>query len=166
MVLRPVRVCGVSRMENGVSKPGRKWVRWNKGLRMRFLDHLAATGNVIESATAIGVDPYSVYHLRRRDPSFVAEWSEALKLGYQMLETQLVGHALAGKNTAEKLERSGLAPIDTHLALTMLTAHRNALAGQAPKGGPKRRYASEEETNEALMKKLDVVEKRLRNEAK
>ncbi|RYD84072.1 MAG: hypothetical protein EOP61_40600 [Sphingomonadales bacterium] len=146
--------------------PGRRWVRWNKAMRQGFLDHLAATCNVKASAAVIGVDPCSVYTLRRRNPAFAAEWGEALELGYQMLETQLVGHALAGRGTSEAIEQDGIGPIDTHLALTMLTARRNARAGIAHKGGPKPRRATEADTNAALMKKLDAVEKRIRETGK
>ena len=147
----------------GVS--GRRKVRWNKGLRRRFLDHLAATCNVKEAAETIGVDPYSVYYLRRRDPSFAEQWGEALTLGYQMLETRLVGHCLAGKGVTDKLERGGLEAIDTHLGLTLLASHRNALAGKPARGGPRPGRATEEETNAALLKKLDAVEKRMREAA-
>jgi len=147
-----------------MGKAGRRWVRWNKAKRRGFLDHLAATCDVKASAAAIGVDPASVYYLRRRDAAFAAEWAEALLLGYQMLETRLVGHALAGRGTAEAMPRDGLDPIDAHLALTLLAAHRNALAGVPHKGGPRLKRATEEETNAALMKKLDAIEKSMREE--
>lgn len=148
-----------------MGKTGRRWVRWSKTRRRAFLDHLAATCNIKEAAEAIGVDPYSVYYLRRRDPAFAEEWLEALTLGYQMLETRLVGHALAGKGVTDKLERDGLEAIDTHLGLTLLAAHRNGLAGKPARGGPRPGRATEEETNAALMKKLDAVEKRMREAA-
>ncbi|RYD63816.1 MAG: hypothetical protein EOP58_10740, partial [Sphingomonadales bacterium] len=70
---------------------GRKWVRWTAKMRASFLDHLAATCNVKASAEFIGVDPVSVYALRRRDARFTEAWGEALALGYEMLETLLVG---------------------------------------------------------------------------
>lgn len=143
-----------------VGKSGKRRVRWSKALRRAFLDRLAATCNVKESAEAIGVDPYSVYYLRRRDARFAEEWGEALALGYQMLETRLVGHALAGKGTAEAIERDGLGAIDTHLALTMLAAHRNAMAGVAPKGGPKLKQVSGEEATETMLRHLDAIDRR------
>lgn len=143
-------------------KPGRHWIRWNKGMRQGFLDHLAATGNVKQAAAEIAVDPRAVYNLRRRDPKFAAEWGEAITLGYQMLETRLIGHALAGGRTCDMIDQDGMEPIDPQLALTMLAAHRNALAGVPLKGGPRQKRATEEETNAALMKKLDAIEKRRR----
>lgn len=149
-----------------MGKQGRRWVRWNKGMRRRFLDHLAATCNVKASAEAIGVEPGSVYYLRRRDPAFTAEWAEALELGYQMLETRLVGHALAGNGRTEGIEQDGIGAINPDLALVMLAAHRNARAGIAPRGGPRPQRATEEETNAALLKKLDAIEKRRREEGR
>lgn len=147
-----------------MGKEGRRWVRWNKGMRRRFLDHLAATCNVKAAAEAIEVDPGSVYYLRRRDPAFTAEWAEALELGYQMLETRLVGHALAGRGRTDAIEQDGIGAINPDLALVMLAAHRNAMAGKPSRGGPRPQRATEEETNAALLKKLDAIEKRRREE--
>lgn len=143
-------------------KPGRHWIRWNKAMRQGFLDHLAATGNVGQSAAAIGVDPRSIYNLRRRDPQFAAGWGEALALGYQMIETRLIGHVLGGGGACDPVTGEELPPINAELALRMLATERNRQAGAPYKGGPKLRRASEEETNAALMKKLDAVEKRMR----
>lgn len=143
-----------------MGKTGRRWVRWNKAMRRRFLDHLSATCNVKASAEKIGVDPGSVYYLRRRDPVFTVEWDEALRLGYQMLETRLVGHALSGGARCDAIEQDGIGAINPDLALVMLAAHRNAMAGKTHRGGPRPQRATEEETNAALMKQLDAVEKR------
>ncbi|OYY70025.1 MAG: hypothetical protein B7Y47_11065 [Sphingomonas sp. 28-63-12] len=60
---------------------GRKWVRWTAKKKAAFLDHLAATCNVKESAAVIGVDPGSVYALRRHDLAFSAAWLDALEAG-------------------------------------------------------------------------------------
>ena len=139
----------------------RKWVRWNAKMRESFLDHLAATCNVKASAEYIGVDPSSVYVLRRRDKRFAEAWGEALALGYEMLETLLVGHALSGDDSdvlncgAEV--RSG--PVAVDLALRLLTAHRNA-TGKPRRGGPQRQFATADETDAFLMKKLAAIEKR------
>ncbi|MBX3563100.1 MAG: hypothetical protein KF730_00850 [Sphingomonas sp.] len=137
---------------------GRKWVRWTAKMRERFLDHLAATCNVKASAEFIGVDPVSVYALRRREPKFADAWGEALALGYEMLETLLVGHALSGDDSdvlncgAEP--RSG--PVRVDLALRLLSMHRNA-EGKPTRGGPKRQFAAPEETDAVLMKKLAAI---------
>jgi hypothetical protein len=140
---------------------GRKWVRWTTKMRESFLDHLAATCNVKASAAFIGVDPVSVYALRRRDAKFADAWGEALALGHEMLETLLVGQALSG-DTGEMLNcgaepRSG--PVNVDLAMRLLTMHRNA-EGKPKRGGPKRQFADPEETDKVLMKKLAAIEAR------
>jgi hypothetical protein len=145
----------------------RRWVRWSRKLKAAFLDHLASTCNVRDSAEAIGVDPGSIYVLRRRDKAFAAAWGEALEAGYEMLETQLVGHALSGGGarsiTNGDVEHTG--PIDVDLALRLLGTHRGAMAGKPSRGGPKPRTATREETNAVLLRKLKIVETRLRSEA-
>ena len=140
---------------------GRKWVRWNAKMRESFLDHLAATCNVRASAEYIGVDPVSVYALRRRDSTFADAWGEALALGYEMLETLVVGHALSG-DTGDVLNcgaeaRSG--PVSVELAMRLLTIHRTA-QGKPKRGGPKRQFATADETDAVLMKKLAAIEAR------
>lgn len=140
---------------------GRKWVRWTAKMRAAFLDHLAATCNVKASAGFIGVDPVSVYVLRRREPQFATAWSEALALGYEMLETQLVGHALAGDETDMLTNgaQTRMGPISVDLALRLLTFHRNA-AGKPHRGGPPRHFAQPEETDRVLLRKLAAIEAR------
>lgn len=147
-------------------KAGRRWVRWNRRMKTVFLDHLAATCNVCEAARAIGVDPASVYYLRRSDPGFAAAWSEALELGYEMLETQVVGHALAGggraiENGATVLPGSDrpVGPIDIDLALRMLTHHA---ANRRPRryGAPPQ-VAAPDDTDEVILRKLKQVSERL-----
>jgi hypothetical protein len=139
----------------------RKWVRWTAKMRASFLDHLAATCNVKASAEFIGVDPVSVYVLRRRDAKFADAWAEALALGYEMLETLLVGHALSG-DAADVLNcgaeaRSG--PVTVDLALRLLSMHRDA-TGKPRRGGPARQFATADDTDAVLMKKLAAIEAR------
>jgi hypothetical protein len=142
---------------------GAKNIRWSQAMRRTFLDHLAATGNVHASAAAIDVHENTIYALRRRDPAFVAAWDEALKLGYQMLETRLLGHVLAGGTATGKMDQGAFGTLDANVALSMLSNHRAAMAGRPPRGlqsTPKR--ATREETNAALLTKLDAIDKRNR----
>ncbi|MES2986880.1 MAG: hypothetical protein V4808_03145 [Pseudomonadota bacterium] len=140
---------------------GRKWVRWNAGMRASFLDHLAATCNVKASAEYIGVDPVSVYALRRRDAKFADAWGEALALGYEMLETLLVGQALSGDEGAVLScgAETRMGPVTVDLAMRLLTMHRSA-KGKPTRGGPKAQFATRDETDAFLMKKLAAIEAR------
>ncbi|WP_044333837.1 hypothetical protein, partial [Sphingomonas hengshuiensis] len=148
-----------------MDKPKRMRIHWTAEMRDAFFDTLAATCNVSEAARAAGVASQAVYIQRRRDPGFAVEWDKALKLGYQMLETQLVAHALAGKGQDDALERAGLPPIDTLLAQSVLERHRKAMEGVPYRGGPKPRIATVQETNAALLKQIDAAEKRVRKAA-
>jgi len=145
---------------------GRKWVRWTRAMKAAFLDHLAATCNVRASAAAIGVDPVSVYHLRRHDAEFVAEWDKALDHGYQLLETLLVGHALAG-GSGQQIEDGAPAygKVEVDNALRLMAARRNAGTDKARRGGPPRHRATKAETDAAILKKLAAIEARMRSGA-
>ena len=155
---------------------GRKWVRWTKRMKADFLDELAATCNVRESAAAIGVTPTSVYHLRRRDEAFAAGWQVALRQGYEMLEIQLVGHALAGGRsgdgagggpaTGAMLDNGDPVrpPIHVDLALRLLREHRDRAAGKRERDGARPLIATREQTNAAIIRKLGMIEKRLARE--
>lgn len=145
---------------------GRKWVRWSQRMKADFLDHLAATCNVKASAAAIGVDPVSVYNLRRNDREFLDQWEQALTCGYQLLETQLVGHALAGDPSRDLTNGDpARAPVTVELALKLLQARRTGRADKAWRGGPPRHRATVEETDAAIMKKLAAIEAKIRKEA-
>lgn len=75
--------------------------RWTAAMTTKFLDHLAATCNIRASAQAIGVSAFAAHRLRRRDAEFAAACGVALETGYQMLETHLVGTALAMSGAVE-----------------------------------------------------------------
>ena len=139
--------------------------RWSKAMRAAFLDHLAATCNVTQSAAAAGVCKNSVYHIRRRDPAFAAKWEEALALGYQMIETRLLGHVLSGLGRTDCLRDAGEGQpaIDFESALRLLTQHRNAQG--KPHKGRQPGFAAPEETDAMLLKRLRVIEARRAREA-
>lgn len=146
---------------------GKSWqTRWSKAMRAAFLDHLAGTCNVSHAAAAAGVFPATVYAARRRDPEFAAQWEEALALGYQMVETRLVGHVLEGRGWDEPVE--GGDPddpggIDFDAALRLLSQHRNAQG--KPHRGRQPQFAAPEETDKMLLKRLAHIEARRAREA-
>ena len=151
--------------DRGTARVGRKWVRWNQGMKRDFLDHLAATCDVKASARSIGVGVSSVYVLRRRDERFAAEWQQALALGYQMLETQLVGHVLSHdpSNYLTNGDTAKTGAIYVEHALRLLTVHREALlkTAKAPRGGSVHRQVSQEETDAALLASIAKTERKL-----
>ncbi len=133
---------------------------WTTKMKAAFLDHLAATCNVKASAGAIDVDPSSVYGLRRKDKKFRAQWADAVECGYEMLETQLIGHALDGGGPALiNGDVAATGPIDVRLALALLTSHRGRRDGSRDKDGPKYKTVSAEQTNASILRKLGAMKR-------
>jgi hypothetical protein len=80
-----------------------------------------------------------------------------------VLETRLVGLALAPMLPDEARPRTfdngPHGRIDTDLGLRMLTQHRGAMAGKVRGGGPPLKQATREETDEAILKKIEMIER-------
>ncbi len=74
---------------------------WTAKRRKAFLDVLATCANVSLAARAVGVDPASPYHLRKRDHAFAEQWVEAMQRGYELIEQALIERARGGVNAIE-----------------------------------------------------------------
>lgn len=149
--------------------------QWTDAARERFLDHLAATCNVRAACAAAGRHHTGAYALRRRDPGFAAQWHAALESGYDTLEAAILEQTLAPlqpetvSGGAEEDADAGPplpgADFDIDRALKLLAMHR-AREGRATRpartGGPRPRRATEEETNAAILKQIDLIEARRR----
>ena len=109
----------------------------------------------------ISVDLPSLYALRRADPGFLAAWQDALEAGYTMLETKLVGHALAGGGSViTNGATAEIGPIDVALALQLLGFHKGGVADRPRRGRAPLARARPDETDAAILKKLRAMEKR------
>jgi hypothetical protein len=125
-----------------------------------FLDHLAACANVTAAAAAAGVGVSTVYDARRREPGFARQWDEAIEIGYATLEALLLERAArGGAYVPGGTEVPGPETIDTGLALDLLRLSRSPRAARNTGGAPPRR-ATEKALAEAILAKLDVLEKR------
>lgn len=146
----------------------------------RFLSVLAATCHVRRAAEAAGVTVSRMYVLRRKDAGFAAQWQDALTIGYDRLEAALISFALEGLDglTIEPAEDVPLVvdpkvPVaggkpgsqlmnkvsvtTAQFALALLNRHHGTITGRrAVKTG---RRVTREETNAALMRKLDAIAK-------
>jgi hypothetical protein len=140
--------------------------RWSTAMRVAFLDHLAATCNVAQSAAIANVSVETVYAHRRRDARFAEQWEAALALGYQMVETLLLGHVIAGNRTSDHVNTQQCEQplIDFDAAMRLLAAHRKPEA-KPRKGGPPLQFAAPDETDAVLLKRLKVIEMRRAREA-
>lgn len=143
---------------------------WTKAKRELFLATLANSCNVRKAAAAAWMTPSGVYQLRKRDAAFGDLWGEALELGYERLETALLEHALIGVNaieigdaigTVEDLPGPDMVSAGAiQLAMALLTKHRKGVDGKPVTRQDRR--PTPEETDAALKKQLDALERRLR----
>ncbi|WP_213982623.1 hypothetical protein [Sphingomonas sp. dw_22] len=166
------------RIGNGRRRPAQvKRVRKDGCTRKRracFLDVLALTCNVRLAAREADLSVTTAYRLRRTDLEFAALWREALIAGYERLETELVQRALQSINAIEPGDGgeeavaaadAAVEKMDVNTILKVLAVCRATLDGGGQRGRrdmPHRRIATEEETNAALLKKLAVLEKQVR----
>ncbi|API59123.1 hypothetical protein BSL82_07215 [Tardibacter chloracetimidivorans] len=107
--------------------------------RKHFVEVLAQTANVTESAKQAGLDRSAVYRLRARSESFRAAWDEAMNQALDDLEAVLLERAAHG---VEKPVFYGGKPCgkvrqysDT-LAMFILRAKRPNTYGRAATGDP------------------------------
>lgn len=96
---------------------------WQK----HFLDHLAESSNITESAKVAGINPSRAYLVRRQDPTFARQWLAALWEGYLHLELEVLRRLREGDLTTFGSEKYDFAN-----AIRLLAAHRdNAVRAQA-----------------------------------
>lgn len=69
---------------------------FTRALQVRFLDRLAACGNVRAACAFAGVSPHTAYKARRRDAQFAQLWDAALVLARPHAEAVLAARALDG----------------------------------------------------------------------
>lgn len=74
---------------------------WTRAQEETFLQSLAATCNVSESAKAAGKCSSSVYYHKQHDPAFARAWGQALEVGYAELEALLLRELLFGSEQEE-----------------------------------------------------------------
>jgi hypothetical protein len=139
--------------------------------RRLFLDHLAATSNVVASARVAGASARSFYKLRNRDPGFAAEWDAALDEAEPRLNGKLIVWAETRGKTAPRAgggeaEADDLEGFDPELTLRILSLHRKRRGDRSERRGPKPRVATREEVDAAVLKALKKIAKRLDKEGK
>lgn len=140
-----------------MEKPTRRWTRWTKKKRSAFLDMLAETANVKAASAAVEVTAQCAYRLRRKDAAFAEAWHEALLAGYEMLETELLAHMLSG-GAENDFTRPNGSKLNVRDVMYLLKQHRESLQGKWRGGRPIRR-ADPEDTNRAILKKLEAIDR-------
>lgn len=64
--------------------------------RAVFLERLAETSNVASAARLAGVSRWVAYDAKQKDAAFRAAWEQALAIGYQELEMEMLNRARFG----------------------------------------------------------------------
>lgn len=148
---------------SGVPQAQRRTAKKFSAVRQKlFLDHLARTCNVRASAAEAGIHYSTVYVERRRNRAFADQWREAIAIGYDALEARLVELANRALDPAEASAAiDGGEPIVVSVAdaIRLLQWHRQQRdTGVSARRGRKRR-PTPEETDEAILRKLRVLDR-------
>jgi len=127
----------------------------NRHWKERFLDYLAESSNVSQSAERAKINPSRAYKLRRDDPEFARAWLAALYEGYSHLEMEVLRRLRDGDQQTSSNEKYDFAN-----AIRLLAAHRdNAARAQA-----EQRNVSAAEVRASIDRKVDAIRKQVREE--
>lgn len=109
-----------------------KGIRVPPRTREKFLEHLARTGNVTQSAEASGFTRKTAYKHRREDPEFAAAWDDAFEQATDALESEARRRAYDGvkRPVYQGGELVGyVQEYSDQLMLALLKAHRRGTFG-------------------------------------
>jgi hypothetical protein len=129
--------------------------RVNRHWRTLFLDHLAETSNVSESAAKAGISPSRAYKIRREEPEFARAWLAALWEGYTHLEMEVLRRLRHGDHKTPDADKYDFAS-----AIRLLAAHRDT-ASQAM---AQQRNVSAAEVRASIDRKVEEIRLRLKQE--
>lgn len=123
--------------------------------RGKFLDHLAETSNVSDSARRARISPSHAYKVRREEPDFARQWLAALWEGYTHLEMEVLQRLREGNMSA-----ANDAKYDFANAIRLLNAHRdNVACAQADQ-----RNVSAAEIRASIDRKVEAIRLQLQRE--
>ncbi len=143
------------RIEATVESPFEDPADAHGGWRRTFLDALAESSNVKQSAQEAGVDKSLVYRVRRNNPDFARAWRTALDEGYLHLEMETLERL---RNGVDKDEPK----YDISNALRLLSLHRDR--GERERDTGEQR--GEAEVIASLNAKLERIRARQENVAR
>ena len=127
----------------------------NRHWRGLFLDFLAESSNVSESARRAGINPSRAYKVRREEPAFARQWLAALWEGYMHLEMEVLRRLREGDSSAGDKEKYDFAN-----AIRLLNAHReNAARAQA-----EQRNVSAADIRASIDRKVEAIRLQVQRE--
>lgn len=135
-----------------------KRVRRPQNWRERFLEQLAQSSNVAAAARAGGIDVSTAYKTRRNEKAFAAAWQEALCLGYEALEMELLCRLREGEPRDATDERK----FDNAQSIRLLLSHREAFG----RTKAKQTCEDEKEIIDRINAKLNAMRERMKQSDK
>jgi hypothetical protein len=135
--------------------------RWSNAAEIIFLEHLAATANVLASAAEAGFSTTAIYKRRMKEPGFAARWQQAKEQGYARLEMQLIETATSSLAGDEIAGDKPIPRMTAAEAMNLLKLHRAEMTG-----GKAQRYdwrAKEpdiEEVKAEILRKARALQRR------
>ncbi len=120
-----------------------------------FLEMLALTANVSQSAAAAGWSSQGAYRERARSAAFRKKWMTALGEGFARLEMKMLQRALGqAEELPEQVKRAkaGTKEPSDRIILVLLSAHRATVEKQAAATGRGKR--TDEDPRVTLTRKL------------
>ena len=131
--------------------------------RQIVLDHLAGCANLTRAAAAAGVSTETVNYHRRRDPAFRQQVIEAIDAGFEALAAMSLDYAATrGRYQPGDTPVPGPDSMDPEMALHLLRLRRAPIGQRTGRAGQEPKRATEKELNEAILAKLDVLDRRLK----
>lgn len=127
----------------------------NRHWRGLFLDYLAESSNVSESARRAGINPSRAYKVRREEPEFARQWLAALWEGYGHLEMEVLRRLREGDNSAGEKDKYDFAN-----AIRLLNAHRE----NAARAHAEQRNVSAAEIRASIDRKVEAIRLQLQSE--
>ncbi|GGE95097.1 hypothetical protein [Sphingomonas prati] len=99
---------------------------WSATIEKRFLEELAGSANVTQSAIAVGTTDKRAWQRRQADAKFRAAFLRALAEGYLRLELRMLQRALA-RAAGGEAERDAPTSHEERTWLQLLRQHRAAV---------------------------------------
>ncbi len=153
-----------SRPDKVAPEPGTDLRADHKATRQRtFLEHLAITSSIKESAAVAGIANSTLYLWRDTDPDFAAAWLKALAEGYALLEMEMLERARKG--VERKIYYHGkhvgtVRDYDHKTALQLLRLNKETVA--LVRAAHAEQTAEEEPAEDRLEERLKKINVRLR----
>ncbi len=141
--------------------------RWSDEAEEVFLNHLAATANVMASAKACGFSTAALYCRRRKDEAFQKRWDAALAQGYAHMEALLLQRSIEALEGFEPDPDTPIVIRDMTVkdALMLLGHHRRVLDGGALRSRRRcERPRTLDDVRNSILTKLEAIERMRRAE--